>query len=422
MSDIFVALPPATSDGCVLFGKNSNRPPSEVQEVVYYASKTHDNDSKLQCTFVEIDQVCHTHAVILSKPGWTWGAEMGANEHGVCIGNTAVWTTLCQSGDHVEKLIGVDFVRLGLERSATAKEALDVITKLLAEHGQGGPCFEDHSFGQWTHHNSFLMADRTEAWVLDTAGPFWVAQRIVSGTYNISSCLTIGSEFDASLPDLKDLAQSGGHWKPEDGEFHFANVFGAEFTGLSLSDVQLPSSRLKSGKELLTNATSKGKISLEEMFGILRDEPSSINFSGDIHTVASQVSVMSPSDTNALDIHWFTATPNPSVSVFKPFIFCPDSDTGDVTVSPAIGGEKGRPCLQSSVDRRHALYKMHEKWRELMENKTAIGDKLCKTMRELESSCVQEMLEFAKTSTKSSLGDVGDLFKDVTESEMKFYR
>ena len=158
------------------------------------------------------------------------------------------------------------------------------------------------------------------------------------------------------------------------------------------------------------------------MFGIFRDEPSSINFSGDIQTVASQVSMLSSSDSNALDIHWFTATPNPSVSVFKPFVFCPDADTGDVTVSPAIGGEKSRPCLQSSVDRRHQLYKMHEKWREMMDSKTAIGEKLCITLRELESSCVREMLEFAKTSNKSSLSDVADIFKDVTESEMKFYR
>ena len=81
----------------------------------------------------------------------------------------------------------------------------------------------------------------------------------VAGAYNISSCLTIGSEFDASLPNLKERAQSEGHWKPEDGDFHFANVFGATFTGLSLADIQLPSNRLKSGKELLTNAMSKGK-------------------------------------------------------------------------------------------------------------------------------------------------------------------
>lgn len=64
-----------------------------------------------QCTFIEIPQANHTHGIALSKPAWCWGAEMGANEHGVCIGNTAVWTKLCHPGDHEEKLIGCDFVR-----------------------------------------------------------------------------------------------------------------------------------------------------------------------------------------------------------------------------------------------------------------------------------------------------------------------
>ena len=36
---------------------------------------------------------------------------MGSNQHGVCVGCTSVWTKFCHSGDHKEKLIGVDFVR-----------------------------------------------------------------------------------------------------------------------------------------------------------------------------------------------------------------------------------------------------------------------------------------------------------------------
>ncbi len=51
-----------------------------------------------QCTYIEIEQVPQTYAVVLSRPAWLWGAEMGANEHQVGIGNDGgcggkrVWT------------------------------------------------------------------------------------------------------------------------------------------------------------------------------------------------------------------------------------------------------------------------------------------------------------------------------------------
>ena len=68
--------------------------------------------------------------------------------------------------------------RLGLERSKTAKEALSVITKLLETFGQGGPCSD--LVPEHTYHNSFLIADTKEAWVLETAREFWVAENITS--------------------------------------------------------------------------------------------------------------------------------------------------------------------------------------------------------------------------------------------------
>ena len=67
--------------------------------------------SAFQCTYIEIDQCSHTHCVILSKPAWMWGGEMGANQHGVCIGNEAIWTKLGGPEDLEEKLLGMDYVR-----------------------------------------------------------------------------------------------------------------------------------------------------------------------------------------------------------------------------------------------------------------------------------------------------------------------
>ena len=46
--DTFVVLPPGTALGCVVFGKNSDRPKGEVQEVVYVPAEDHPAGTKVQ--------------------------------------------------------------------------------------------------------------------------------------------------------------------------------------------------------------------------------------------------------------------------------------------------------------------------------------------------------------------------------------
>lgn len=49
--DCFVSLPPGSKEDYVIFGKNSDRPRDEVQEVVYYPASSHTPGSTLQVTF-----------------------------------------------------------------------------------------------------------------------------------------------------------------------------------------------------------------------------------------------------------------------------------------------------------------------------------------------------------------------------------
>ena len=58
----------------------------------------------------------------------------------VAIGNEAIFTSQLHpyKMESENVLLGMDIVRLALERSKTAQEAVDCITQLLEEYGQGG--------------------------------------------------------------------------------------------------------------------------------------------------------------------------------------------------------------------------------------------------------------------------------------------
>jgi len=305
MCDTFIALGNSTQDGSVIFGKNSDRPDSEVQLITYNPSMKYSKGEELQCTYISIPQASETTAVILSQPWWMWGAEMGANEHSVVIGNEAVGTLepLRRTG-----LLGMDLLRLGLERGKSAKDALNVIINLLEKHGQGGGCaYNDPS---WMYHNSFIIADTSEAYILETADEWWIVEQ-VQNVRSISNGISIRGKGDIRKKGIVQYAIQSGYCK-DDEDFDFASTF----SGSYISETPSPYSR--GGKSTIMLNKIKGTISPELMMGFLREHDAGICMHGGFESTGSQVSHLRKDKTS---VHWFTGTTLPCLSNFKPYVF-----------------------------------------------------------------------------------------------------
>ncbi|KAL7557071.1 hypothetical protein ACA910_009904 [Epithemia clementina (nom. ined.)] len=309
--DTFVAYPPTAPKGTVVFGKNSDRPQGEGQSIRRYPAARQDtsgpDNNTVQCTYIRIPQAAETYAVLLSQIDWMWGAENGANEHGVVIGNEAVWTNVPEEPGSPKLLLGMDLVRLGLERGKTAEQSMQVIIQLLEEHGQGGPCaYNDPSF---TYHNSFLIADAKESWILETAGRHWCAKRVTQGGCNISNGLTIRTNYDLCSKGLQEYALQHKLWDGK-GDFDFAQSFSSS----GVEEQESLESRQGCGHALLQRHENQHSLDHQAMMDILRSHDGGICMHGGFETRASMVTEWNLE--RATVQHWMTGKPHPCQSEF----------------------------------------------------------------------------------------------------------
>ncbi|HOB11944.1 MAG TPA: C69 family dipeptidase [Syntrophomonadaceae bacterium] len=317
MCDTMVAMREVSRDGQVYFAKNSDRQPNEPHIIVQVPRRQYPKGARVRCTYIEIEQSPETYAVLLLKPSWIWGCEMGSNEFGLNIGNEAVFT---REKYQPTGLTGMDLIRLALERCRTSQEAMELIIGLLQRYGQGGNCGYEKPF---TYHNSFLITDPREAWVLETAGKYWAAEK-VKGIRAISNGLTIGSQYDRAHPDLIKHAREKGWCKTEE-DFNFARCYKDKlFTYFSGSGQRCSCSQ----QEL---EAQQGKIDTAVMMQILRSHHPAVQgrqfqqaslqsvcmhgggIIGD-HTTGSYVACLS----EKASLYWVTGASTPCLAMFKP--------------------------------------------------------------------------------------------------------
>jgi secernin len=325
MCDTLVALGGARASGEVLFAKNSDRERNEAQFLEMTPRRTSEPGATLKATYTAIPQARETHACLLSRPFWMWGAEMGANEHGVVIGNEAVQATI--PANRRRALIGMDLVRLGLERAASAAEAVEVITGLLETHGQGGDCGHLHRF---YYNNSFIISDAREAYVLETVGRWWVLKQ-VAGARSLSNALSIGADYDRISPPPTAHARQEG-WLDAGGRFDFAG----RLIDLDRDAISRGRDRCARGQALLD--AKHGALTASDMMAILRDHGPAAEHNpgwspdqtegrticmhaGESLRRSQSVGSMVSERIGDRTVHWMTASSAPCLSIFKPVLF-----------------------------------------------------------------------------------------------------
>lgn len=164
----------------------------------------------------EIPQVAHTYNVVGN-----------INEHQVAIGEST-WGGRPELEDTTGQSV-IDYgslIQIALERSRTAREAIDVMTDLVAKYGYA-------SSGE-----SFSIVDKNEAWVLELIGKgaekgaVWVAVRIpddaISGHANEPRIRKVNYKDKENVRYSKDLfkfARKRGYFSGKDEDFSFADAF-----------------------------------------------------------------------------------------------------------------------------------------------------------------------------------------------------
>jgi dipeptidase len=164
----------------------------------------------------QIAQVSHTYSVVGNM-----------NEHQVAIGETTYGGRHELAHQPGAIMDYGSLIYVALQRAKTAREAIKIMTGLVAEYGY-------YSSGE-----SFSISDANEVWILeligkgeDEKGAVWVAMKIpdgyISGHANQARITTFplnDSENCLYAEDVISFARGKGWYKGDDKDFSFSDVY-----------------------------------------------------------------------------------------------------------------------------------------------------------------------------------------------------
>ena len=173
------------------------------------------------------------------------------------------------------------------------------------------------------YHNSYIIADNVEAFVLETADTWWIVEK-VKDIRSISNNLSIRGKGDFRRKGIIQYAIEKGYCK-DDNDFDFA----LDFSDPQIPNVFPPNSR--DGCTSLMLRENQNDINSAKMMEFLREHDVGICMHGSFQSTSSQVSHLKKDSMRS--VHWFTGGSLPCLNIFKPYIF-PSEGQNFVALKP----------------------------------------------------------------------------------------
>lgn len=271
--DTWVAMPDATIHGHMILAKTSDVAAFECEPFMRWQGGTHAPGAMIDLQYRKIPQAEKTYTVLGASQFWAWGAEQAINEHGVAVATEAIFTKEWRAlhdratkGEQVARgMLGINLLRLALERGKTAREVLDVMTRFVEEYGQWGSCIAGMSDLEASYDYSYIIADGTEAWILEAVGREWAARKVRKGVANIGNYLSIRGDWDLCSRNMVRNAVEKGWWPADKTEaFDFALAY-------SDPQTQLAPNLIRGKRVASLLGERQGRIDVDWMFRISRD-------------------------------------------------------------------------------------------------------------------------------------------------------
>ena len=370
----FLAQGKVTKNNVTIVAKNRDLG-ADSYNAVELIPHRYPKEKVYRAAYIEIPQVKETYKFIGVKSVGRWGFGQGMNEFQVSIvDNDAA------SMDDLAYLKGLhdnDYIRLALERSKTAREAVDVIASLTEKYGQA-----------W-NGIIFTIGDPNEAWVMEVAGYRWVAKRYKNAVMAIANQFEITDDYDLASADLVSYAIEKG-WVPKGTKkINFREVYGAKNAYPRPDEKKIHmwphyTSQIRWERAMELLQSKMGELTCKDLIAFQKDHYDTVRLKNgeivDMHqvpyyssnykkigqfiraichhdirgkTVSSSVMISRPNTPDELGTVW-TQLGQPCQSIYIPFYM------GNISVPEEFSGAKAASKFYAIRDIAFGEYKKYE--------------------------------------------------------------